>query len=987
MKKKKPFFKPVSSRVNFVELEKKILKWWYQSGLVEKYLQRNRQSKKRFSFLDGPITANNPMGVHHAWGRTYKDLWQRFFNMRGYKQRFQNGFDCQGLWVEVEVEKELGFKNKKDIEDYGIAKFVEKCKARVNQYAKVQTDQSKRLGFFMDWDNSYYTMSDENNYMIWAFLKKCWQDGNLYKGWDTVTWCPRCGTAISEHEILTEEYQELTHTAIYLRFPIVGRKNEYLLVWTTTPWTIPANALIAANPEIIYAQVEFEKKKYWLAASLVPRVFGKNVKIIKKVKGKELIEKEKIKHYQAPFEDLPMIKKMRKKPYFYSLVLSEELVNEAEGTGLVHISPGTGTEDYRFVVKDLGWREIVFPAVDEAGRYIQGYDWLEGKSAKEKPNLIIDYLKKEKNDFFFKTEEYTHRYPVCWRCKSELIWRLVEEWYIAMDDNNQKKAKNYRQQMIKVAKKVEWLPSFGLDRELDWLRNMEDWMISKKRYWGLALPVWECDCGHFEVVGSKEELKKKAVKGWEKFTGHTPHRPWIDEVKIQCPKCNKEMNRVADVGNPWLDAGIVSFSTLVDPQTKKVSYLTDKKYWREWFPADFITESFPGQFKNWFYSVIAMATVLENKKPYKAVLGYATLLAENGQPMHKSSGNMIEFDEAAEKIGVDVMRWIYTRQNPANNLLFGYHLADETRRRFHLILWNVFNFLITYANLDRWQPRKELSSKPTKLDLWILTRLDEVIIKVTRKMEAYDVSKATQIIEDFVQDLSTWYLRRSRGRVGPTVQDKKDRDLTYSVLYTVLLTLTKVLAPLTPYLAEEIYQTLVNGGRLNVKDSVHLADWPEVRTKEVLDKKLLVQMEQVRKICELGHAIRKEEKIKVRQPLQLIKVATKAKIDLDDELTQLILEELNLKQVSWQVETKQKDEIEVKLETKITPKLKAEGELREMIRCVQELRKEAGCQLDEKIIVTLPKLPKEKKMLDYFKQATLAKEVKKGEKIILSRQK
>ena len=957
-------FKPTSAKPNFIKLEKELLDWWYQSGVVKKYLRKNARSKKRFSFLDGPITANNPMGVHHAWGRTLKDFFQRYKNMRDYCQRFQNGFDNQGLWVEVEVEKELGFKDKKDIEKYGIAKFVNKCKERTLKFAQIQTEQSKRLGYFMDWENSYYTMSDENNYMIWHFLKKCWQDGNLYKGQDTVPWCPRCGTAISQHEILTEEYQKLTHTAVYLSFPLGGRKKEFLLVWTTTPWTVPANALIAANPEIIYAQVELGDKKYWLAASLVSRIFGQTTKIIKKLNGQALVEKEKISRYQAPFDDLPVNQKMTQKANFHSLVLSKELVNEAEGTGLVHISPGTGTEDYRFVAKDLNWPEIIFPAVDESGAYIKAFGWLKGKNAKENPGLIIDYLrKKEGGKYLFRTEQYTHRYPVCWRCKTELIWRLVEEWYIAMDETNKAGAKNYRQKMMTVAKKIRWLPEWGLARELDWLRNMEDWLISKKRYWGLALPIWECRSGHFEVIGSREELKERAVSGWKEFEGHTPHRPWVDKVKIKCSECKDLMNRIPDVGNPWLDAGIVSYSTLIDPQTKKVSYMTDQKYWHQWFPADFITENFHGQFKNWFYSLIAMSTVLENKEPYRTVLAHALVRDEKGEEMHKSKGNAIEFNEAAEKMGVDVMRWVYLSQNPSLNLNFGFHVGDETRRRFHLPLWNIYNFFITYARLDQWQPKKELPSRPTKLDLWVLTRLDEMIVEVTRCLDDYDTATAAQKIEKFVQDLSTWYLRRSR---------EKEKTLVYSVLYTVLTTLARILAPFVPFLAEEIYKNLTK------EESVHLADWPEVRNEKVLDQKLLEQMALVRRICELGHAARKEAQIKVRQPLQLIKVIGSKPLQFDEELVQLIKEELNIKQVVFK---KGRGELKVKLETKITPRLKAEGEARELVRQIQDLRKKIGCRLDQKVKVYGPKFPKEKELRNYIKRKTLAEELLPGKEL------
>ena len=387
-------FKSVSPRVDFVNLEKDVLKRWEKLGILEKYLSKNKESKKRFSFLDGPITANNPMGVHHAWGRTYKDLWQRFFNMFGLKQRFQNGFDNQGLWVEVEVEKELGFKNKKDIEKYGIEEFVNKCKERTLHFAKVQTKQSQRLGYFMDWKNSYYTMSEDNNYMIWSFLKKAWEvkgKKGIYKGRDAVPWCPRCGTAISQHEILTEEYKELTHDSVYLRLPLKDKKDEYFLVWTTTPWTIPANVLLAVNPKLKYSLVSFENNKYWLASSLVKNVFKEGFKVEKEVLGKEL---EGIS-YQGPFDNLPIVKKIAKDSHFHTVVLSRDLVNEEEGTGLVHIAPGCGSEDFQLVVKEYKWPELVLPAIGEEANYIEGYGNLTGKNAKDKPDLIIDYLKEE----------------------------------------------------------------------------------------------------------------------------------------------------------------------------------------------------------------------------------------------------------------------------------------------------------------------------------------------------------------------------------------------------------------------------------------------------------------------------------------------------------------------------------------------------------------------------------------------------------------
>ncbi|MFI5241303.1 MAG: class I tRNA ligase family protein, partial [Microgenomates group bacterium] len=736
--------------------------------------------------------ANNPMGVHHAWGRTYKDLWPRFYNMRGYKQRFQNGFDCQGLWVEVEVEKELGFKTKKDIEKFGVAKFVQLCKDRVKKYSQIQTDQSKRLGYFADWDNSYYTLSDDNNYMIWHFLKKCHEAGWLYKGADSVPWCPRCETAISQHEMLTEDYKVSTHESVYLSFPIVGQKDEYLMVWTTTPWTIPANIAVAVDENLEYALVEVNEKKYWFAKDSVERVLkDEKYKVLKTTKGSKLVGLK----YKGAFDDLPEVFKIAAKNdgKFHSVIATDTLIlpiTTTEGTGLVHTAVSAGIEDFKLGQK---YGLPMIPVINDDASYMEGLGFLSGGNAKKNPRLILDYLEeldKDGKNFCFKIENYTHRYPACWRCKTELVWKVTDEWYIAMDkpavESSKSEAANLetnivfdkrtlRERMVDVAKKVNWIPSFGLDRELDWLKNMHDWLISKKnRYWGLALPIWECiKCGNFEVVGSKDELKEKAVDGWKKFDGKSPHKPQIDEVKIKCSNCGAVTSRIEPVGNPWLDAGIVPFSTISENNkaanfeaTKtKPLYLTDKKEWENWFPVDLITESFPGQFKNWFYAQIAMSTVLEDKNPFKTVLGYGTLLGEDGRPMHKSWGNSLEFNESADKIGADVMRWMYVRQNPADNMLFGLRVADEVRRRFHLKFWNVYNFFVTYSNLDGWKPAKSSKLKQsslTILDKWIVIRLNQTIKLVTAAMEKYDPFVASFEIEKFVDDLSLWYIRRSR---------------------------------------------------------------------------------------------------------------------------------------------------------------------------------------------------------------------------------
>lgn len=988
-------FKPTSPQVNFPELEKEILKTWEKEKIVEKYLHKNDNAKERYSFLDGPITANNPMGVHHAWGRTYKDLWQRFWNMRGKKQRFQNGFDCQGLWVEVEVEKELGIRNKKDIENLvpgnkkeSIAKFVNLCKERVLKYSKIQSNQSQRLAYFMDWDNSYYTMSDENNYMIWHFLKICNEKGWIYKGKDCVAWCPRCETAISQHEMLTEDYKELTHESVFIKFPIIsdGFKNTSLLVWTTTPWTIPANVAVAVNTKYLYGIWENKKTKEIIIfitkdeekntpkrllkqkeLSIQEYIFNgieDEYELVEEVSGEKLVGLK----YNGPFDDLEIVKKANEenKNTFHTVVDGSEIVVSSEGTGLLHVAPGAGKEDFELSKKEQ--LSIISPITDDA-TYVEGLGEFSGKNAKKHPELIIDYLKqKENGKFILKTFNYTHRYPACWRCKTELVWKITEEWYIAMDKKeNLKDGITLREQMIETAKKIKWYPKFGLERELDWLANMSDWLISKKnRYWGLALPIYECQsCGSFEVIGGKEELREKAVSGWEDFDGHTPHKPYVDEVKIKCGKCGLETQRINDVGNVWLDAGIVPFSTYIDPQTKKLSYLEDKKYWSEWFPADFITESFPGQFKNWFYSMIAMSTVLEKTNPYKYVLGFGSMLGEDARPMHKSWGNSIEFNEGADKIGVDVMRWIFVTQNPEQNLLFGYKKADETRRKFHLMLWNIYNFFVTYAIADNWQPKNKdnFSKSEFILDKWIISGLNNCIETVTKKLEKFNAQKASLAIEEFINDLSLWYVRRSRDRIGVSAQDPEDKNNCYETLYEVLVKLSKLLAPFNPFIAEEIYKNLTN------KESVHLSDWVECE-KDLINKELEEEMILARELVELGHAQRKQSGVKVRIPL--IKGTYSAPQKIQDKILKLIKDELNIEDLEYQ----DKNDKSIFADSSESNQNIAAGIARDIVRQIQGERKRLGTDVAQKIDVEIIDYPKEHE--EYIKRKALVNKLIKG---------
>src|SRR3989344_1105222 len=935
---------------NFPEEEKNILQFWQDNKIFEKLKEKNKKGKP-WSFLDGPITANNPMGVHHAWGRTYKDLLQRYHAMKGFSERYQNGFDCQGLWVEVEVEKELGFKNKKDIEAYGIDKFVQKCKERVLKYSQIQTEQSIRLGQWMDCENSYYTMSDENNYAIWHFLKKCWELGYLYKGRDSVPWCPRCGTALSQHEILTEEYKEITHDSIYFRLPIVDREGENLLVWTTTPWTLLANIAVAVDVKLDYVLVKDQDGfKNWVVKDLVDKVFSakggsafggkQDYEILKGAKGKALVGLK----YSFAFDDLPKVKEVKEKnpDTFHTVIATEERImpiNIEEGTGLVHTAVSAGQEDFK-LGKKLGLPLI--EVIGEDATYLDGLGEFSGKNAKKDPKVILDYLAKNK-EYVFEISPYKHRYPTCWRCKTELVWRVVDEWYISMD--------KLRKPLEDIVKKINWIPSFGKERELDWIKNMHDWLISKKRYWGLALPIFECqECKTFEVIGSKEELQKRAVEGWEKFDGNSPHRPWVDNVKIECrgvfrdpdsgkdKKCKKIVSRIKDVGNPWLDAGIVPFST--------IQYFSDKKYWKKWFPVDLISESFPGQFKNWFYSLLVMSAVLEETAPMKTIFGYASVRDEKGEEMHKSKGNAIWFDEAVEKIGADPIRWFYMRSNPAENVNFGYLLIDEIKRKL-LTLQNVYTFFTTYVDKKDYPIDVKLTSENI-LDKWIISKLGHLILLVEFNLDKYGVAKSTLAIEDFfINDLSIWYLRRSRKRFHPSVDAKEQakRKEAIETLYYVLLNIAKIIAPIMPFFAEQMYQSLKTE---KMPESIHLCDWPKTKIINT-DLELEQKMDEVRNIVALALADRSAKAIKIRQPLAKLSIKNKkSKIKGNEELINLIKDELNVKEIVFNDKIKE----DIELDINITEELKEEGIVRDIIRFVQDMRKEAELKPSDEILIS-----------------------------------
>ncbi len=865
---KRARFRPVPTKVDFVEQEHRILDLWERERAFEKLVEKNR-GKERFSFIDGPITANiAAMGVHHAWGRTYKDVFQRYKAMRGFDQRYQNGFDCQGLWVEVEVERDLGLNSKRDIERYGIDRFAEACRARVDESAHVITKQSKRLGQWMDWQNSYYTYSDLNISHIWSVLKIAHDKGWLYQGHRSMPWCARCGTALSEHEMKMEDaYKEMTHLSLYVRFPIEGRERESFLVWTTTPWTLPANVALAVQPELDYVRVKQGDETFVLSKGTLASALTGSYEGVETLKGARLAGVR----YVGPFDQLPAAKEAVP----HHRVIPWKDVGEAEGTGIVHIAPGAGTED--FELGKLEGLPVLVP-IDEGALFQRGYGFLEGKEARDVGSEIAQDL--DARGRLYRSEQYTHRYPTCWRCKEEIVFRVDDEWFISMQE--------LRPALMEAAARVNWVPESAGKRMADWLTNMGDWNISRKRYWGLPLPFYTCTtCKHFFVLGSEEELRERARSGLEQL--RELHRPWIDRVVVRCPKCDGDAERVTEVGDCWLDAGIVPFSTL--------DYMHDRATWEEWFPADFITEM-REQIRLWFYSQLFFSVVLRGRAPYEAVLAYEKLLDEKGRPMHRSWGNVIVFPEAAERVGADVSRWLYGRQNVQENILFGFTPLEDTARRL-LTLWNTYAFFATYANYDGFDPTGAAPPVATRaaLDRWILSRLHGLIKEVTADLERYDPQGPALAMERFWDELSNWYVRRSRRRFWKSAADEDKRAAEHT-LYEVLTTFARLVAPYMPFLAEAIYQNLVREAVPRSPESVHHTDWPAY-DEALIDERLERAMNVVRRVVSVGSAARHAANVKVRLPLaRLVAVVPDAEERrLAAEHLELIKDELNVKVV------------------------------------------------------------------------------------------
>ncbi len=855
------------TKYSFVDSEKEIISFWKENDCFRKLKEKNADGPK-YRFIDGPITANNPMGIHHVWGRTLKDTFIKYHAMKGCDTHYRNGFDSQGLWVEVEVEKELGFKTKHDIEAYGLDKFTEKCIERVKKFSGVITDQSIRLGQWMDWDNSYYTYTDENITGIWAFLKKCHEGGWIKEVYKPMPWCSRCGTSLSEHE-MTGSYKEIEHEAVFFKLPIVGT-NDYILVWTTTPWTLSANVALAVNAEMTYVRlhVEGEEHNYITSQNYYKQKFeGKDgVTLLDTMKGADLAGLE----YETCFPEI------EQQQFTHKIVLWDE-VDETEGCGVVHIAPGCGAEDFA-LGESIGLPRII--PIDEYGIFYDGFSFLTGVDAQDSRQLVFDELKKRGKLFY--THKYKHSYPVCWRCKHEILFRLVKEWAIAVDE--------LRPRLIANANKVRWEPPYQGKRMLDWLENMSDWNISRKRFYGLPLPFYKCpDCGKLTVIGSKEELYELAVDKSKVDAIPHLHRPWIDDVKIACPGCGAAVERIPQVGDVWLDAGIVPFSTL--------KHFTDKEYWKQYFPAEHVLEM-KEQIRLWFYSMLFMSTVLVDEPPYERVSTHGMVVSEDGSRFSKT-GFMIRFDEAADIIGADASRYIFASSSTSGDVRFGFNLGEEARRKL-LAFWNLETFFATYADIDN--AKVDLSKLSMDalcdIDRWLIIRTNRFIKEATKYMDDYSTREVVTAFEAVVNDISNFYIRVNRGRFWST-ENGEDKQNAYSVLFYAIKAITQVMAPIVPFIAETTWQKFIKRYSDESALTVFMTEWPTVRADlDVTDEAILANVDKARDIISLGLKLRNEKQIKIRQPLPTIYVsANEANHAAIDTFGSIILSELNMTEI------------------------------------------------------------------------------------------
>ena len=865
-------YKQVPTSLNFVDREKAVEKFWEDNDIFKKSME-HRKEGETYTFYDGPPTANGKPHIGHVETRTIKDMIPRYRTMKGYMVPRKAGWDTHGLPVELEVEKMLGLDGKEQIEEYGLAPFIDKCKESVWKYKGMWEDFSRTVGFWADMDNPYVTYDDNFIESEWWALKTIWDKGLLYKGFKIVPYCPRCGTPLSSHEV-AQGYKAVKERSAIVRFKVKG-EDAYFLAWTTTPWTLPSNVALCVNPEETYLKVKAaDGYTYYIAKALADKVLGSLAEegkaayeVLETYVGKDLEYKEYEPLYKCAGD---AAEKQKKKAHF---VTCDDYVTMTDGTGIVHIAPAFGEDDSR-----IG-RNYELPFV----QFVDGKGDLTaetpyaGKFVKDADPLVLKDLDAEGK--LFDAPKFEHDYPFCWRCDTPLIYYARESWFIKMTA--------VKDDLVRNNKTINWIPaSIGEGRFGNWLENIQDWGVSRNRYWGTPLNIWECECGHQHSIGSREELYK--MSGNEKAKTVEFHRPYIDEITITCPECGRQMKRVPEVIDCWFDSGAMPFAQHHYP-------FENKELFEQQFPANFISEAVD-QTRGWFYSLLAESTLLFNKAPYKNVIVMGHVQDENGQKMSKSKGNAVDPFNALETYGADAIRWyFYTSSAPWLPKRFSGKAVQEGQRKFMGTLWNTYAFFVLYANIDNFDASKytlEYDKLPV-MDKWLLSKLNSTVAEVDSNLDQYRIPEAAKALQDFVDEMSNWYVRRSRERFWAKGMEQ-DKINAYMTLYTALVTICKAAAPMIPFMTEDIYQNLVRSTDASAPESIHLCDFPVVN-KDHIDKKLEEDMEDVLDAVVMGRACRNEAAIKNRQPISRMYI--KADFTLSEFYQEIIEDELNVKEV------------------------------------------------------------------------------------------
>ena len=854
-------YKKVSTDMNFVEREKQVEKFWEDNQIFEKSM-KVREGNPSYVFYDGPPTANGKPHIGHVETRVIKDMIPRYRTMKGYQVPRKAGWDTHGLPVELEVEKKLGLDGKDQIEKYGVEPFIEQCKESVCKYEGMWEDFSHTVGFWADMKNPYVTYHNDYIESEWWALKEIWKKGLLYEGHKIVPYCPRCGTPLSSHEV-AQGYKDVKERSAVVRFKVKG-EDAYILAWTTTPWTLPSNVALCVNPDEDYVKVTSKGYTYYMAAALVDTVLGEGAEILEHYQGKDL----EFKEYEPLF---PYAEKRigNKKAYY---VVCDTYVTLTDGTGVVHIAPAFGEDDSKVGHRyDLPFVQLV----NEKGEMTEETPWA-GTFCKKADMAVLQAL--EDKDLLFDAPLFEHSYPHCWRCDTPLIYYARETWFIRMTA--------VKEDLIRNNNTINWIPeSIGKGRFGDWLENVQDWGLSRNRYWGTPLPVWQCECGHQDCIGSIEELKEKADNCPDDIE---LHRPYIDAVTIKCPKCGKEMHRVPEVIDCWFDSGSMPFAQHHYP-------FENKEIFEKQFPAQFISEAVD-QTRGWFYSLLAISTLLFNKAPYENVIVLGLVQDENGQKMSKSKGNAVDPFDALQTYGADAIRWyFYTSSAPWLPSRFAGKTVVEGQRKFMGTLWNTYAFFVLYANIDNFDATKYSLEydKLAVMDKWLLSRLESTVKAVDDNLANYRIPEAAKALQSFVDDMSNWYVRRSRERFWAKGMEQ-DKINAYMTLYTALVTVAKAAAPMIPFMTEDIYQNLVKSIDASAPESIHLCDFPEVH-ENWIDPKMEEDMADLLEIVVMGRAARNTANIKNRQPIGTMYV--KSEFQLSEFYKEIIEDELNVKEV------------------------------------------------------------------------------------------